>query len=462
VSKYRIGKLTMEKSMNPQGKPMPLPSPDFETQALAKLVDMTREHLKEIGTELLSEISPELMDLTEFLDECQEHPGANITIGGMASIGYRLCDIFKFTGKLGYEALTATKSTPATYSAIDSVASLNKELATYQAHLGHMADQIVELNDSLLTFIPCDLTVLEGHPEITQATDLLEIIKQIDDQFSAVSERIYEIGILARQISQLESFNEEPELPIKADRDWRAMTAMLAQCISTAVNRDEIPEPRWIDEPIAHPQLGETGKVVTINHPTKPGSVVAWSDARKMAIFVPGGKAPNAINGVEIKAWIDHPKSTQDWNASELLMPMLDEPPMPKSSLPIASGVVTVEPDGRIWMVSPTNKFGGYETTFPKGKRDDKNLSLQANAIKEGFEESGLKVRITGYLGDFKRTTSITRLYLAERVSGKPTNMGWESQAVKLVPPSEWGNLLKNPSDLPVLAALQKLFDQPR
>lgn len=441
---------------------MPLPSPDFETQALANLVKKTHAHLKDVGDELMNEITLELMDLAALLGECDEHPAANITIGGMASIVYRICDVFKFTGKLAYEAITASKMAPAASSEICSVASLNEELATYQAHLGQISDQIDELYSSLLTFIPCDLTVLEGHPEISQAKDLLKIIKQIDDQFSAVSARIEEIGILARQISQLESLDEEPELPIKTDRDWRAMTAMLAQCVDVAIQRGETIEPRWIDEPVAHPQFGETGKVVTINHPTKPGSVVAWSDARKMAIFVPGGKEPNAISGIEIKAWIDHPKTTQDWNASELLMPTLAEPPMPKSNLPIASGVVTIETDGRIWMVSPTNKFGGYETTFPKGKRDDKNLSLQANAIKEGFEESGLKVRITGYLGDFKRTTSITRLYLAERVSGKPTNMGWESQAVKLVPPGEWGNLLKNPSDLPVLAALQKFFDQPR
>ncbi len=448
--------------MNPQGKPMPLPSPDFENQVLAKLVKKTHAHLKDIGNELMNEITLELMDLAALLGECDEHPAANITIGGMASIVYRICEVFKFTGKLAHEAITVTGKSPAAFSEVGSVASLNEELATYQAHLGQIADQIDELYSSLLTFIPCDLSVLEGHPEISQTKDLLEIIKQIDDQFCAVSARLEEIGILARQISQFGSLEEEHPIPTKAYRDWRAMTAMLAQCISTAVNRDEIPEPRWIDEPVAHPQRDDAEKVVTITHPTKSGSVVAWSDARKMAIFVPGGKVPTAINGVEIRAWIDHPNSTQDWNASELLMPMLDEPPISKSSLAIASGVVIVEPDGRIWMVSPTNKFGGYETTFPKGKRDDKNLSLQANAIKEGFEESGLKVRITGYLGDFKRTTSITRLYLAERVSGKPTNMGWESQAVKLVPPTEWESLLKSPSDLPVLAALQKFFDQLR
>lgn len=106
-----------------------------------------------------------------------------------------------------------------------------------------------------------------------------------------------------------------------------------------------------------------------------------------------------------------------------------------------------VDPDGRLWMVSPTNKIGGYETTFPKGNLDTKGLTLQANAIKEVYEESGLKVRNTSYLGDFKRTTSITRLYLGERVGGDPTEMGWESQAVKLVPQDEWAANLQNPSD---------------
>jgi ADP-ribose pyrophosphatase YjhB (NUDIX family) len=123
--------------------------------------------------------------------------------------------------------------------------------------------------------------------------------------------------------------------------------------------------------------------------------------------------------------------------------------------------VVIVERDWRIWLVSPSNLFGGYKTTFPKGKVDP-GLSLQANAIKEGFEESGLKVRITGYLGDFKRTSSMTRLYLAERVGGDPSDMGWESQAVTLAPPVMWDKHLQHPADKPVIAALRVLFNKSR
>lgn len=229
-------------------------------------------------------------------------------------------------------------------------------------------------------------------------------------------------------------------------------------CLETCREKAETESPRWVDKPTQHPKHGESGNIVMIKHPTKPSAADTWHSDGRTAVFVPDGKVPKTLNAVPIHAWRDHPRQSDGWNDSGLLMPGLNEPPPPKHSLPLASGVVAVEPDGRIWMVSPTNKFGGYETTFPKGKLDHAGLSLQANAIKEGYEESGLKVRITGYLGDFKRSTSITRLYLAERVGGDPTGMGWESQAVRLVPSSEWGKHLQNPADQPVLAALRKYF----
>ncbi len=84
-------------------------------------------------------------------------------------------------------------------------------------------------------------------------------------------------------------------------------------------------------------------------------------------------------------------------------------------------------------MIAPSNKFGGCEATFPKGTIEG-GLSLQGNAIKEVFEETGLKIEITGFIGDFKRTTSVARMYRARRVGGSPVSMGWETQAVHLVP----------------------------
>lgn len=199
--------------------------------------------------------------------------------------------------------------------------------------------------------------------------------------------------------------------------------------------------------PMVHPKRGEQGQEVIIKHPSHASGSATWGTPNQTAIFTPGGISPKLINGTRIYPWRDHPRSAAEWNQVRLLMPELQEPAIQKSSLPMASGVVMVDPDGRLWMVSPTNKIGGYETTFPKGNLDTKGLTLQANAIKEVYEESGLKVRNTSYLGDFKRTTSITRLYLGERVGGDPTEMGWESQAVKLVPQDEWAANLQNPSD---------------
>lgn len=106
----------------------------------------------------------------------------------------------------------------------------------------------------------------------------------------------------------------------------------------------------------------------------------------------------------------------------------LDESPikLPKNKN-AATGVIIEEVDGRVWLVHPTNQFGGYAASFPKGKIEQ-GLPLQANAIKETFEESGLKVEITGIVGDSDRSTSITRYYTAKRVGGDSTDMSWESQ----------------------------------
>ena len=70
--------------------------------------------------------------------------------------------------------------------------------------------------------------------------------------------------------------------------------------------------------------------------------------------------------------------------------------------------IVVVEDDGRVWVVSPSNAFGGYVNTFPKGKLDP-GMGLRANALKEGFEESGLQVVLTGFLCDSVRSTSVCR-----------------------------------------------------
>jgi len=131
------------------------------------------------------------------------------------------------------------------------------------------------------------------------------------------------------------------------------------------------------------------------------------------------------------------------------------EPPFVlPAGLKAAAGAVVVENDGRVWLVSPTNGFGGYSATFPKG-RVDAGGSLQHTAIREVYEESGLVVRLQAHLIDVRRTQTYTRYYVARRIGGCPSAMGWESQAVHLVPASRLEEIAVHPNDAAIIRALR-------
>ncbi|MDH6232992.1 ADP-ribose pyrophosphatase YjhB (NUDIX family) [Mesorhizobium soli] len=183
-----------------------------------------------------------------------------------------------------------------------------------------------------------------------------------------------------------------------------------------------------------HPRLGEKGEQVHVKNPSQASAPSTWHNPDAVATFVPDGDAPLSLHGVPFLAWRDHPRTNEGWGHVDGVNEDLHEPPFhPPRGKKAASGVVVEEPDGRVWLIAPTNQFGGYKASFPKGTAEPA-LSLQANAIKECFEEAGLQVEITGFVGDFARTTSVARLYRGRRVGGTPTAMGWESQAVHLVP----------------------------
>jgi ADP-ribose pyrophosphatase YjhB (NUDIX family) len=142
---------------------------------------------------------------------------------------------------------------------------------------------------------------------------------------------------------------------------------------------------------------------------------------------------PTELNGMKFSSW--KPPVDNEWNYVSGQNHEINEPPLPKTSKKIATGLLMHEPDGRVWIVKPTNEFGGYKHTFPKGKLEP-NLHPQANAIKETFEESGLKGKITGFAGDHEGDTSLTRYYHAVREGGTPKDHGWESEKVLAVHPS--------------------------
>ncbi|CAB4179963.1 Nudix_Hydrolase domain containing protein [uncultured Caudovirales phage] len=209
-----------------------------------------------------------------------------------------------------------------------------------------------------------------------------------------------------------------------------------------------------------HPAVDDFGKPIRIQFPTKAGPVENITNPDKVATFVPGGDVPASLNGVKFAPW-KAPTTIPGWatvagqNAKlEQGMPFnhggsewwQDTTSGKKFQPKVGAGVVIIEPDGRVWLTRPTNSFGNYIHTFPKGTVEN-GLSLQASAIKEAYEETGLKVKIVGVLGDYKRTTSTARFFVAQRVGGTPKNMGWESQALRLAPKNRLHALLNNAVD---------------
>lgn len=200
-----------------------------------------------------------------------------------------------------------------------------------------------------------------------------------------------------------------------------------------------------------HPRCDDDGQPVLIEQPSAPTPLEAWATPLASACVVPGGPMPPALNGVDFSSW-PGVQSDEAWEALAASHP-IEEPALENlDGYKNAAGVVVREPDGRIWIVAPSNAYGGYLATFPKGTMGGK--SAQATALAEAFEESGLRVRLVSHLVDIKRSQSYTRYYLAERVGGSPSDMGWESQAVMLVPPAKLADFLNSPYDQAVLEKL--------
>ncbi|WP_314441908.1 NUDIX hydrolase [Massilia timonae] len=209
------------------------------------------------------------------------------------------------------------------------------------------------------------------------------------------------------------------------------------------------------DAAVHHPQPDEHGKPVLIARPSQPTAPDSWHDPARVATVIPLGALPPALNGRPFAPWLDVPTTQADWGDVAGQADIAEPPFEPAPSKSPAAGVVIVEDDGRVWAVAPSNRFGGYDATFPKG-RVDPGINLQATAIREAFEESGLRVEILAHLIDAARTLTHTRYYLARRIGGNPALMGWESQAVHLIPQADLPSLLCNPNDRAVIDALTR------
>ena len=209
-----------------------------------------------------------------------------------------------------------------------------------------------------------------------------------------------------------------------------------------------------------HPKKNERGELVTIDRPTRPTLPAGWFDRALVATVIPEGPVPASLNGIAFRPWTEAPQDDAGWASVAGQEAAFSEPEFaPAPGLRVAAGVVIEEQDGRVWVVHPSNAFGGYPATFPKGTQDG-CMPLRATAIREAFEETGLQVVLTGFLADLTRSRSRTRYYLGRRVGGCPADMGWESQAVSLVPRALLSTVLVNPNDALLVSSLHLAPDR--
>ena len=220
-------------------------SATHENDQLSQQLKFARTQLKAIGGELLSEISYEMLDLTNFLTECEKHPLlGNVAYLGFLSIGYRFCDASKFLAALGHECLVIKPNAENVKKlARPDVESMQHKAATYQAQFFHLADQLEHYRNCSFGYLTCDLDVLAGHPEVAKVKGVADSVKLIRDEIQRFGERLEEITALAQRLSKNLNI-EEAAPPPKKDRDWKAMQAMVRQCIDASFgnSRDSNPE----------------------------------------------------------------------------------------------------------------------------------------------------------------------------------------------------------------------------
>lgn len=121
-----------------------------------------------------------------------------------------------------------------------------------------------------------------------------------------------------------------------------------------------------------HPRTDDHGQPVELKSPSQATSLSSWADPSQIATVVPDGPLPASLNGIALATWTEAPTTAAGWEEQARQDALeLTEPPMVNVPGKLAaSGVVILEDDGRVWVVSPSNGFGGYVNTFLKGKLD--------------------------------------------------------------------------------------------
>lgn len=158
---------------------------------------------------------------------------------------------------------------------------------------------------------------------------------------------------------------------------------------------------------------------------------VFWHNENRVSTFVPGQDIPREFYAKYASAPMDIPNrhSKEGFRAA---------------------GTITFF-GNRVMCIKPTNGFGDYELTFPKGRCDPEDACLQHTAIRETLEETGILTQLTGKYIDARKSKGMVRYYYAVPYAGCFSDMCWETQAVSLVPINMIGDLITAFTDRPIV-----------
>lgn len=208
-----------------------------------------------------------------------------------------------------------------------------------------------------------------------------------------------------------------------------------------------------------------TEEPMPIGYPTSP--TTDRLNPAKIAVFpVEGVITPEECAVAGREKWDAAPKNDSGWidhvRQSRSMKPVA----LPSSSaqMPTRAAVAIICPDNRIVVAEPSNHWfnarsfamGGVDDSLRQELRSRyqppanatqlpdwravQEEALRITAVKEAYEETGLQVELTDFIGDYRVANKAThlgvtyRLFMGRAVGGSVSDMGAESQSVSLVP----------------------------
>ena len=126
----------------------------------------------------------------------------------------------------------------------------------------------------------------------------------------------------------------------------------------------------------------------------------------------------------------------------------------------VCGGGVVLNKQGKMLLVKPTNGYGGYDWTFPKGFPAQGETETAVTAVREVREETGYEAFPNRFLGRFTHNDGGTCDYYACDIDGtkpKPFDLE-ETEAIKWVSLVEALELLNDDVDIKILSQANNLL----